>query len=400
MGARARAALPSPADLIRVRQTSTLRLLSSLVAPGGVLVAAAWAVQHEDVVRAAAAPYAIYFCFGTLATAVLLSWYFDQARLLCSAAAVVLTAWAFEQWPEAAHPARLASSVALPVTFVLLAALKESGVMTLAGVLKVGVVAAQAFGVLWLVERQITWSLPEWIPRAVFAGAAVALFALVFRRRTKVEQGLFWALIAAFLGVHASSSSPEMLLIYAGTAGLILVFGVLELGYDIAYHDELTGLPGRRAFTNVARHLGGSYAIAVCDVDHFKQFNDTYGHDAGDRALRMVGAKLSEVGGGGQTFRYGGEEFVIVFRGRSAGEAEPFAEFLCETIAGVTLAPRAGTPLAGAAPIHISVSIGLAERSKQHSTPEQVLDAADAALYRAKEAGRNCVRLAETAAPA
>src|SRR6185436_13621505 len=73
------------------RPLTTPRFLAGLLAPGGVLVFAAWAVQREEVVRSAAAPYAPYFCFGALVAGVLLSWYYDQSRLLCSASAVVLT---------------------------------------------------------------------------------------------------------------------------------------------------------------------------------------------------------------------------------------------------------------------------------------------------------------------
>ena len=154
--------------------------------------------------------------------------------------------------------------------------------------------------------------------------------------------------------------------------------------------------------------LGGTYAIAMCDVDHFKRFNDTYGHDAGDQVLRKVAAQLSTVGGGGRAFRYGGEEFLIVFRGRSAREVEPFVESLRRAIAdaGFVLRgpdrparrPRTSTEATqtSAPRVSISISIGIAERSKRHSTPELVLDAADAALYRAKEAGRNCVKLDES----
>ena len=132
---------------------------------------------------------------------------------------------------------------------------------------------------------------------------------------------------------RAFRPASDALFFYSGTAGLVLVFAVLEHGYDIAYRDELTGLPGRRAFNKVMEQLGGTYAIAMCDVDHFKRFNDTYGHDAGDQVLRMVAAKLSQVGGGGRAFRYGGEEFLVVFRGRSAREAEPFVESLRRSIA-------------------------------------------------------------------
>jgi diguanylate cyclase (GGDEF)-like protein len=148
------------------------------------------------------------------------------------------------------------------------------------------------------------------------------------------------------------------------------------------------GLPGRRAFTNAIGQLGGTYAIAMCDVDHFKRFNDTYGHDAGDQLLKAVAAELSQVGGGGRAFRYGGEEFLVVFRGRTAKEAAPYAESLRKAIAGTRLDARA----ADRPSIGISVSIGIGEKSKRHSTPELVLEPRRG-LYRAMEAGRNCVKL-------
>ena len=410
------------------RPLTTLRFLGGFLAPAGVLVFAAWAVQREEVVRSAAAPYAAYFCFGALVAAVLLSWYYDQSRLLCGASAIVLTVLAVEGLGTDSDIVKLAAVVLLPLNFSLVAVLKERGVMTFDGLLKVGIVAAQAFGVLWIAQGNgpgsgalLDWSrrfgagtgLP-WIAQLSFAIGALALVTLVFRRRTKVEQGLLWALVGMFLSVTQIETGPpgrasDALYFYSGTAGLVLVFAVLEHGYDIAYRDELTGLPGRRAFNDVMAQLGGTYAIAMCDVDHFKKFNDTYGHDAGDQVLRMVAAELSQVGGGGRAFRYGGEEFLIVFRGRSAKEAEPFVESLRRSIAdrGFVLrspdrparkpGPGKETKQTSAPRVNISISIGLAERSKRHSTSELVLDAADAALYRAKEAGRNCLMLDESA---
>lgn len=388
------------------------------MAPGGVLVLATWAVQREDVVLSAAAPYATYFCFGALAAAVLLSWYYDQSRLLCSASAIVLTVLAVARLATESDIAPSGAVILLPLNFGALAVLKERGVMTLDGLLKAALIAAQAAGVLWVAQGNSSDAigaavgLPG-ISRVSFAIGAIILLALVFSRRTKVEQGLMWALVAMFLGLEElgprlSGQAQYALFFYSGTAGLILVLAVLEHGYDIAFRDELTGLPGRRAFNNVMEQLGGTYAIAMCDVDHFKRFNDTYGHDVGDQVLRMVAAKLSNVGGGGRAFRYGGEEFLVVFRGRSAAEAEPFVESLCRTIAETPFVLRSPDRPArkprGASEtkepsnpkVTITVSIGVAERSKRHSTPELVLDAADATLYRAKAAGRNCVRLDES----
>jgi len=395
---------------------SKLRLLNGLLAPGGVLLLAAWSLNHEPVVRDAVLPYAAYFCFGTLAAAVLLSWYHDQARLLGVASAVALTVSTLERWPDNLNGAAPAATFLLPLNFVFFASSRERGVLSLDGGFKVGIVAAQAAVVAWMVQADRAigsvlrlgspfgeWSSLPLLSLFSFAVAAVTLLTLISLRRTKVEQGLFLALIAIFLGVQHANA--ETLLLYAGTAGLVLVFAVLEHGYDIAYRDELTGLLGRRAFTSMMENLGRTYTFAMCDVDHFKKFNDTYGHDVGDDVLKMVAAKLSHVEGGGRVFRYGGEEFLVVFRGRSAIEAQPFMESVRHTIAetdfvvGRERRSRRHRNAGGGEKrqtVTVTISIGIADKSVRHSTPDLVLDAADAALYDAKAAGRNCVRLDDT----
>src|SRR5688500_18491927 len=112
------------------RPLATFRFLAGLLAPGGVLVLATWAVQREEVVQSAAAPYAAYFCFSTLVAAVLLSWYHDQSRLLCSSAAVVLTVLALGPLAIDSKIVKLAAVILLPLNFSLFVVLKERGVMT------------------------------------------------------------------------------------------------------------------------------------------------------------------------------------------------------------------------------------------------------------------------------
>jgi len=117
----------------------------------------------------------------------------------------------------------------------------------------------------------------------------------------------------------------------------------------------------------------------------------------------MVAGKLSRVAGGGRAFRYGGEEFTVVFPGRSAEQAQSFVESLREAIVSSAFVLRGPDrpeekPEQTPEPkpkkaVTITISFGVAERSKRHSTPELVLDAADDALYRAKESGRNRVVL-------
>lgn len=398
------------------RNVATVRWLSGLITPGAWLVLAAWGLQQEEPARLAVAPYARFFCYGALAGAVLVSWYYSQGRVLFSTLVVGLTVWGVTTLPASAEVAKLAAAFLLPLNIVLFACLSERGTLTLSGLWKMVLITIQSGGVVMLgelrggrLEAFLRWgqnhSGAAWLPltqKIPFAAAALTVLGLAAIRRTRVEAGLFWTLVAAFMGLRRIGNDEP--LFYFGAAGLILVYTVLEHGYEIAHHDELTGLPGRRVLKGVMLELGGRYAVAMCDVDHFKTFNDTFGHEAGDQVLRFIGSKLSEVGGGARAFRYGGEEFTVVFPGRTADEAQPFVESLREAIATSNFGLRApGRPEkkpenASEAPIFvtITISIGVAENSKELSTPELVLEAADAALYRAKESGRNCVRLAES----
>jgi len=144
----------------------------------------------------------------------------------------------------------------------------------------------------------------------------------------------------------------------------------------------------------------------MADVDHFKQFNDTHGHAVGDQVLKLVGARLAEIGGGGTAYRYGGEEFCVLFADRTLDEALPHLEHLRRDIEHYRMAVRgsnrpkekkAGTRLRsvnarGAQPegtLSVTISIGAAERDDMLIRPSLVIRAADEALYRAKRAGRN-----------
>ena len=166
--------------------------------------------------------------------------------------------------------------------------------------------------------------------------------------------------------------------------------------------DELTGLPGRRALNAALLKLGSRYTLAMVDIDHFKRLNDTHGHLVGDQVLRKVAAALARVTGGGHAFRYGGEEFAVIFPGSSVDETLPHLEGLRRSIedsAFVVRAvdrprrkPKKAIPARRTRKtFHITASVGAAAPNGRVATPNQVLEAADSALYRAKRAGRNRV---------
>ncbi|WP_339450830.1 GGDEF domain-containing protein [Pseudomonas sp. EA_5y_Pfl2_R50] len=208
--------------------------------------------------------------------------------------------------------------------------------------------------------------------------------------------GVFWMLPKTFI-------LPFTLNIMCSQVMLMIAAAVAHEAYQMAFRDELTGLPGRRALNERMQRLGRNYVLAMSDVDHFKKFNDTHGHDVGDQVLRLVASKLSKISGGGRAYRYGGEEFALVFAGKTLEECMPHLEVIRESIASYNIQlrnqesrpqddqqgrqRRAG---AGASSVSVTVSIGVAERVEQRN-PEQVLKSADEALYAAKGAGRNCV---------
>ena len=209
--------------------------------------------------------------------------------------------------------------------------------------------------------------------------------------------GIFWMLPQTFI-------LPFTLNIMCSQVMLMIAAAVSHEAYQMAFRDELTGLPGRRALNERMQRLGRNYVLAMTDVDHFKKFNDTHGHDVGDQVLRLVASRLSKVTGGGRAYRYGGEEFALVFAGKTAEECVPHVEAVREVIANYVMhlrdqssrpqddtsgrQRRAGN---SGGTVSVTISIGVAERQVDHRNPEAVLKSADQALYSAKGAGRNCV---------
>jgi diguanylate cyclase (GGDEF)-like protein len=165
--------------------------------------------------------------------------------------------------------------------------------------------------------------------------------------------------------------------------------------------DGLTGLANRRSFDadlNAAmvqvQRSGGHLSLLLLDVDHFKRFNDTHGHLAGDECLRRMGQLLVDECSRGpyHPARYGGEEFAIIMPGASQREAGLFATRLLGMVSKLDLTEIApeGTP--------ITLSIGIATAVPQDDV-HTLLDRTDQGLYAAKQAGRNCIRSLETQFP-
>jgi diguanylate cyclase (GGDEF)-like protein len=219
--------------------------------------------------------------------------------------------------------------------------------------------------------------------------------------------GIGGALLAFFIACEWSRNAVAFG-VFTAAAGAILVVSMLQESHRLAFNDELTGLPGRRALQEAMAGLGPRYALAMGDVDHFKSFNDTHGHDIGDQVLKLVAARLAQVKGGGRAFRYGGEEFTVLFADLSLDEAMPHLEAIRAAVQDYRMAVRGenrpkkkeegekrrGSEEPDSVPaekiLSVTISIGGAEPGPG-MVPAQVLKAADEALYRAKRGGRNRV---------
>ena len=417
-------------------------VLKPFLIPGGVILLFAAILLQSGYVSFSPAAIDFYY-YAVFVSGCLLAWRFHSSRILSILVTLVLAHRALEFFASGhlatSGPGRVAfEAIAflLPLNFVLISSTRERGLGLSVITPKVAVLFFQSVVIAVLCrpdqtsgpsllhpalvgEQSFHWtSIPQ--PALVaFAMAFVALFVRFLFSHKPVESGLLWALAATFLGmqVHGTGKTGSA---YFATAGLLMIASIIENSYVLAYHDELTGLPSRRAFNDALLRLQSPYSIAAVDIDHFKSVNDTHGHDTGDQVLRLVAGRLAQVGGGGQAFRVGGEEFSILFPGKSSKEVLEHLESLRTMIEASSFRLRSGeerrhneprrsdrriAPRASAAPkkaqtktldgnLFVTVSIGVAQAAGPTQAVEKIIQQADKALYRAKQGGRNRIESA------
>jgi len=394
------------------------RIFSKLVPEVPILVAAALLVTMPAL-HGTATGLATVFPFTVAAAAMLLGWRFNRSRLVFAIALLALTEFLLLKGVDTPRDRVFfhAMTFLLPINLALVALLPERGTLTPAGLLRWVFLCVQVLVVVFLAQsypdkvlkfltaRLLPARFTAWTPvpqPSILAFLALgALLAMAWVREPQSPvRGYFYGLMAVFVALSWRAPGPGQE-IWLATAGLILVIAVIEASYMMAYRDGLTELPGRRALNEALPRLSGQFSVAMVDVDHFKRFNDTYGHDAGDHVLRLVAARMAQAPGGGTAYRYGGEEFALVFPGKGQDECLPHLEELREIVETSRFTmrrrfrprvkPKTEKGKKSRQAITITVSIGVAERNHRNASPDQVVKAADKALYRAKEAGRNRV---------
>lgn len=408
-----------------------MRRLKSLFLPGGamllvavVLLSLRWLPLTPSAVR--------FFFDAVYVAAFLLAWRFHTTRILFCSVVLALGHYAIESIGSGSAPLSGPGRTALetvalliPADFIVLTFFPERSSERSPFIAFVGLLFFEAtFVAVFSRPDQPEFSFLHWSPihayslrlpqlgLFLFVVASGLLLFRIFQFQRAIDNGMLWSLIAAAIALNLGGAGRSGTA-YFGVAGFILASSIIENSYSLAYQDELTGLRSRRAFNDALLQLKAPYAVAAVDIDHFKNINDTYGHDTGDQVLRLVASKLSGVSGGGKPFRVGGEEFTILFPGKTAKEVMDSLELLRMNIESTsfqvrtavdrrktprnsdrraTASARAKNPSRPTGALAVTVSIGVAE-SQPKRTADDIIKEADKALYRAKQGGRNRIEL-------
>ena len=400
--------------------------LFKLLLPAVLIGAAYWARAYMDLLGSESRIILDNLPYLACVVAVFMAYQFNRCRLLLASCGVAVFYWVVQSHLQVSlseSPAArvyLAVSLALPLLSLYLLLLPERGIWNL-----YGLISCLGFIFLGLTCALLGSWLPEANETAMSYYAARPVEGYVLSRGATMLVGLVTlagavllclrneeaevALLGAFFALYLALALLYLEYIsvaMCAVAGLCLVWGLLRGSHAMAYRDELTGLPGRRALNERLKSLGGGYAIAMLDVDHFKRFNDTHGHDVGDEVLKLVASRIRRVGGGGTAYRYGGEEFCVVFPRKAVADCMEPLQRVLEEIAAYKMsirdqsmrparsregsARRGATRLQGSH-VAVTISAGVAARNEDHPVVEAVVVAADEKLYQAKKAGRNRV---------
>ncbi|WP_259366233.1 GGDEF domain-containing protein [Colwellia sp. 6M3] len=351
--------------------------------------------------------------YGVFAISILLASYFNRSRLALAAITLLLFYITLEQslpWQSwvFSHGQWLVLSGAGVLS--MLSVVKDRGLLSIHGFYRcILIICVGLISFVWLDTADILIiklthieHFKPWL-KYLTVELPLMLFSFLLLWRFIKEKSLVTTALLTSFCIWLGQYYQLVTLPWSVLLTLMLMhylFAIVVDSYFLAYRDELTTLPSRRALNQLSLSLGRKYTLAMLDIDHFKKFNDTYGHDIGDQVLKLVASKLAQVKGSGKVFRYGGEEFTIVFPGKNIEQSLPALEAVRQAVEDYKIVIRQEQRKTKEARSHkksnqvktvsVTISIGLAARTSK-LTFEQTLKLADQALYRAKKSGRNNV---------
>lgn len=343
------------------------------------------------------------------AVALLLALGFRRNRAVLILLVLALSASAWAGYPASGRGQEDAVLMFAPWLLLAAAAMPERGLLARRNLLLLAIIAVvvwlsiDAPAHVWAALRAalplgaLPWTAGAIASALILLAAGLCLLRWVLRGGP-MEAGLSVVLVCAAVAALPIAHSEYRIAALA-LAGICALLAVLYASYRMAFVDALSGLPNRRALDEALARLSGNFAVAMIDIDHFKRFNDSHGHAAGDLVLKAIGPQLRKIRGG-SAYRYGGEEFCVLFSGAHGRGAAAALEAARQRVEQARVRIRSAPPprrrtqavkRSEASDVRVTISVGLAGRDAVARTPGEVLKAADQALYRAKAKGRNCV---------
>lgn len=353
--------------------------------------------------------------------AMVLSVWFQHSRVFYAVCVILFSIAVFSSPGKLNRTAfKNGVSLIIPIIFVILTVMEERGIIS-----KHGLIKGLMFIALILFVVIDAGNVSPWFERLkpvefIFKDIEniqgipvisvfmffICLFILLTRfliLSSNMDIAFTGATLGCFIILHFTKF-PDILSLFSSAVFLIFIIALFEASYSLAFHDTLTGLLSRRAMEQEFLRIGSRYTLAIVDVDHFKKVNDRYGHQVGDQVLRMVASCIQRCAKGGKVFRYGGEEFVIIFPKKTIKETLHILErirmavqkrpFVIRGADRPKKKPKGEIQSAeGTERFRVTVSIGIAEKTERmrNRTDSEIIEMADKAVYQAKANGRNCI---------
>lgn len=387
-----------------------IRPFNLLLLPILLIVAAVYSLPFVSLIPQQLAFFIPWLPLAISGILFLVVGFFNFSRILF-AGLVSLSIWTFLKL-DFANPHYLQLAIVImSLNLLLIAFYKERGTYSITGLFRIAFIFIQP-GLLALAyvfkadefHQLISWphvaiqgfniSIPA---IAVFSVCFLYLLVKLFVQTLLIDAYLLITLVFSGWLLLMPPANEIQLSLLVSLNQLLLVMALFKRTLSMAYIDELTGLPGRRALNERMVKLGKNYTAAMLDIDFFKKFNDTHGHDVGDQVLRMVAQKIKQVKGG-TAYRYGGEEFCVLFPTTDIELATESLEQVRQSVEDAQMKIRSkkrtksnkkGRNARGAGGSGEQVSVTISGGIAATRTKTNPLKAADIALYQAKKQGRN-----------
>jgi len=387
-----------------------IRPFNLLLLPVLLIVAAVYSLPFVSLIPEQVAFFIPWLPLAISGILFLVVGFFNFSRILF-AGLVSLSIWTFLKL-DFANPHYLQLAIVImSLNLLLIAFYKERGTYSITGLFRIAFIFCQP-GLLALAfvfkadefHQLINWphiaiqgyniSIPA---IAVFSVCFLYLLVKLFVQTLLIDAYLLITLVFSGWLLLIPPANEIQLSLLVSLNQLLLVMALFKRTLSMAYIDELTGLPGRRALNERMVKLGKNYTAAMLDIDFFKKFNDTHGHDVGDQVLRMVAQKIKYVKGG-TAYRYGGEEFCVLFPTTDVELAAQSLEQVRQNVEDAQMKIRSkkraksnkkGRNARGTGGSGEQVSVTISGGIAATRTKTNPLKAADIALYQAKKQGRN-----------